>query len=1181
MMNLAKQRVAVFLLWTLWGFGAAEGDNTVCAHGDDLPITDGVTRSMSSELLGGEVMDDNRTIRCSSNIYCFTLWVSDARNRSRVSILKQGCWIGEPDQCMSGTCVSNIEPKNNSHFCCCSGDLCNVNFTDSYNPAQHTTTAFLPSEPRPLHDNSYKIKTIVISLVSVFSVALVIIVTYFGYRMCMRPKQPSVESLQVVKSPPSPPEFDMDELKLCNIISKGRYAEVWKGKLEEEDVAVKIYSPHYRDYYNNERSLYRLPFMEHNALVRFFGADERITPDGTPQLMIIMSYVPNGSLSSYLKNNLLDWPTMVTMAHSVAKGVSHLHTDIQKGEQFKPVLAHRDINTRNILVRNDLTCVVADLGFGVATMGSKLIKKGHAEVAEQTSLTDVGTLRYMAPELLDGAVNLRDCEASLKQIDMYAVGLVLWEISMRCVDLYQGAPVPEYKPPFHAEVGANPTFEEMQMIVVRAKRRPKFPEVWKETNQAVRSLRETIEECWDADAEARLTALCVEERMAELPNLWALEWKHRGMTPTLNAMININETSSTVDKPHVADTDNQGRTESLHTAAATTDLPPSYTAYMQDHEDTAAPLLGNGHVPSGEASVSSASVSQHHWSWLHEHSVSASTVDTILLPTPGDNPNLPPKTSNLVQERNSTVTRPQQGRNPTVERNTHKRSDEELRVSGNTLVSNLRRDSLSTQSAPPDHPASESPPEFVGDGLETSLVQNDALSHRNPPIPYLQNQVHGSTPAGRPKVANTAPLRAYNRGDRSLREKLSRLIWPKELSLKLSSFSLFGGGRRHDYSRADDLEVDDLQQEQNTVDGQAQNTRPGSHHGSAVTQPGTCSVQTEVCLQNGSAVTRPANLSLRNTCTTDSRTRTDAPKGATNLSKETTHTTRQSAGIQNSASRSDHQPNMNGSSVQYPENRLRFAEVGVAKLHMPTVFKQPVRRLQGSGHSKSTSELLQLSKNHNSCWQETELSTSSDSTGKRRRPNSLSLKGHNYCLLFKPPPPLKSTSKPDVHRETVLSRHQKAAPASAPAHEAKDSFKKKHEAASHKDCSAEGEGPVPGRAVPNMELKPHDEMSDPSEKIRRRVKTPIRPSKKNARLSLYDDRLMSSGLDGAVKGEAGHTSLKKSSTITKLATNNNSIVLGATDRERPTQALAAREKFQCSRAEVDASVEGRELHLLV
>ena len=46
--------------------------------------------------------------------------------------------------------------------------------------------------------------------------------------------------------------------------------------------------------------------------------------------------------------------------------------------------------------------------------------------------------------------------------------------------------------------------------------------------QAVRSLKETIEECWDADAEARLTALCVEERLSDLPNLWAHEIKHRG-----------------------------------------------------------------------------------------------------------------------------------------------------------------------------------------------------------------------------------------------------------------------------------------------------------------------------------------------------------------------------------------------------------------------------------------------------------------------------------------------------------------------------------------------------------------------------------------------------------------------------------------------------------------------------
>ena len=53
-------------------------------------------------------------------------------------------------------------------------------------------------------------------------------------------------------------------------------------------------------------------------------------------------------------------------------------------------------------------------------------------------MLQVGTIRYMAPEVLDGAVNLWDSEASLKQIDVYSLGLVFWEVAMRCTDLFQG-----------------------------------------------------------------------------------------------------------------------------------------------------------------------------------------------------------------------------------------------------------------------------------------------------------------------------------------------------------------------------------------------------------------------------------------------------------------------------------------------------------------------------------------------------------------------------------------------------------------------------------------------------------------------------------------------------------------------------------------------------------------------
>lgn len=61
-----------------------------------------------------------------------------------------------------------------------------------------------------------------------------------------------------------------------------------------------------------------------------------------------------------------------------------------------------------------------------------------ADTCSLLLLDQVGTIRYMAPEVLEGAVNLRDCESALKQVDMYALGLIYWETFMRCTDLFPG-----------------------------------------------------------------------------------------------------------------------------------------------------------------------------------------------------------------------------------------------------------------------------------------------------------------------------------------------------------------------------------------------------------------------------------------------------------------------------------------------------------------------------------------------------------------------------------------------------------------------------------------------------------------------------------------------------------------------------------------------------------------------
>lgn len=47
------------------------------------------------------------------------------------------------------------------------------------------------------------------------------------------------------------------------------------------------------------------------------------------------------------------------------------------------------------------------------------------------SVLQVGTARYMAPEVLEARLNLENME-SFKQTDIYSMALVLWEMTSRC-----------------------------------------------------------------------------------------------------------------------------------------------------------------------------------------------------------------------------------------------------------------------------------------------------------------------------------------------------------------------------------------------------------------------------------------------------------------------------------------------------------------------------------------------------------------------------------------------------------------------------------------------------------------------------------------------------------------------------------------------------------------------------
>ncbi|OCT61334.1 hypothetical protein XELAEV_180473594mg, partial [Xenopus laevis] len=130
-----------------------------------------------------------------------------------------------------------------------------------------------------------------------------------------------------------------------------------------------------------------------------------------------------GSLCKYLNVHSNDWLNSCRLAHSVTKGLAYMHTELLRGDQYKSAISHRDLNSRNVLVKSDGTCVISDFGLSMRLTGNRLVRPGDEDNA---AISEVGTIRYMAPEVLEGAVNLRDCESALKQVDMYSLGLIYW-----------------------------------------------------------------------------------------------------------------------------------------------------------------------------------------------------------------------------------------------------------------------------------------------------------------------------------------------------------------------------------------------------------------------------------------------------------------------------------------------------------------------------------------------------------------------------------------------------------------------------------------------------------------------------------------------------------------------------------------------------------------------------------
>ncbi|CAH1105357.1 unnamed protein product [Psylliodes chrysocephalus] len=290
------------------------------------------------------------------------------------------------------------------------------------------------------------------------------------------------------------------QIQLMEIIGQGRFGEVWKGRWRGENVAVKIFSSREERSWFREAEIYQTVMLRHDNILGFIAADNKDNGTWT-QLWLITDYHEHGSLFDFLGRNTLDSSGMIHMALSIATGLAHLHMDIM-GTQGKPAIAHRDLKSKNILVKSNGTCAIGDLGLAVR----------HDVITDTVDIplnNRVGTKRYMAPEVLDETMNIDQFD-SFKRADVYALGLIFWEIARRC---NVGGIYDEYQLPFYDAVPPDPTIEEMRRVVCVDRQRPNIPNRW-QSCEALHVMTKLMKECWYQNATARLTALRIKKTLS-------------------------------------------------------------------------------------------------------------------------------------------------------------------------------------------------------------------------------------------------------------------------------------------------------------------------------------------------------------------------------------------------------------------------------------------------------------------------------------------------------------------------------------------------------------------------------------------------------------------------------------------------------------------------------------------
>ncbi len=136
---------------------------------------------------------------------------------------------------------------------------------------------------------------------------------------------------------------------------------------------------------------------------------------GTP--VLVLGYVEGPTLDELRKRAPLAPVSIARIGCQVAEALGAIHDAL--GDDGGPLGAiHRDVSARNIVITHGGDAVLIDLG---------IARFDEARAARTETGMVIGTLRYMAPEIVDG-------ERATKAADFYSLGCV-------CIEAFTGQPV--------------------------------------------------------------------------------------------------------------------------------------------------------------------------------------------------------------------------------------------------------------------------------------------------------------------------------------------------------------------------------------------------------------------------------------------------------------------------------------------------------------------------------------------------------------------------------------------------------------------------------------------------------------------------------------------------------------------------------------------------------------------